>query len=92
MPKHLSDDALDYFRAHGARGGKIGGKRAAANMTAAERKARATKASRAAALVRTAKRKAAIDAAAAQLTDLEHKRQAHAARAKTQATAKKAKG
>ena len=51
----LSDDALAYFRQQGAKGGKIGGARAAANMTAAQRKARATKASRAAALARTAK-------------------------------------
>lgn len=56
MPPRLSKDALDYFRAQGARGGKIGGKRAAANMTPAERKARATKASKAAAAARTKKR------------------------------------
>lgn len=55
MTKKLSDDVLDYFRRHGARGGKIGGKRAAANMTPAQRKARATKASKAAALARTKK-------------------------------------
>jgi hypothetical protein len=36
--------------------GKLGGKKAAANMTPAERKARATKASKAAALKRTADR------------------------------------
>jgi hypothetical protein len=45
----------------GRRGGKIGGKRAAANMTAKERRARAKKASLAAAKKRTAdarKRKA----------------------------------
>jgi len=47
--------ALEYFRAIGKRHGASGGKRAAANMTPAERKARATKASRAAAAARTAK-------------------------------------
>ena len=59
MLKRLTDDVLDYFRKQGARGGKIGGKRAAASMSAAERTARATKASHAAAKVRTAKAKAA---------------------------------
>jgi len=34
---------LDYFRKAGARGGAIGGKKAAANMTAEERTARAQK-------------------------------------------------
>lgn len=56
MRKRLPDDVLEYFRAQGARGGKIGGKRAAANATPAERKARATKASKAAAAARTKKR------------------------------------
>jgi hypothetical protein len=83
MRKRLSEDVLDYFREQGAKGGKLGGAsggaRAAANMTAAERKARATKASRAAALARTAKRRIAIDAALAQVGTLERKRQAHAA-------------
>lgn len=60
MPPRLSKDALDYFRAQGARGGKIGGKRAAANMTAAERKARATKASKAASAARTEKKNAKV--------------------------------
>jgi hypothetical protein len=54
----LSEDALTYFREQGAKGGKIGGPAAAANMTAAERKARATKASRAAALARMKKKQA----------------------------------
>lgn len=58
MPPRLSKDALDYFRAQGARGGKIGGKRAAANMTPAQRKARAVKASKAAAIARTKKKHA----------------------------------
>jgi len=54
----LSDDALEYFRQQGARGGKIGGKRAAANSTPEERRARATIASRAAARARTKKKQA----------------------------------
>lgn len=58
MSKRLSDDALDYFRQQGKKGGKIGGTRAAANMTAAQRTARATKASKAAALARTKKKQA----------------------------------
>lgn len=57
--RRLSEDALDYFREQGAKGGKFGasgGKQAAANMTAAQRKARAVKASKA------AKKKRAKDA------------------------------
>lgn len=54
MKKTLSEDALAYFREQGARGGTIGSK----GMTAAQRKARATKASHAAARART-KQKAA---------------------------------
>ena len=50
--------SLAYYQAQGAKGGKIGGKRAAANMTPAERKARATKASKAAAVARTKKKHA----------------------------------
>jgi len=46
----------DYFRALGARHGASGGRKAAANMTPAQRKARAVKASQAAAAAR-AKRK-----------------------------------
>lgn len=51
--RRLSADALEYFRQQGAKGGKIGGKRAAALMTADERKARAVKASQAAAVARS---------------------------------------
>jgi hypothetical protein len=51
QPK-LPDDVLQYFRHQGARGGKLAGKQ----MTAAERKARALKASKAAAAARTKKR------------------------------------
>ncbi len=50
--KRFPDAVLDYFRKQGARGGKL----LAASMTPAERKARATKASHAAAVARTAKR------------------------------------
>jgi hypothetical protein len=52
MAKRLPDDVLDYFRREGARGAKM----QAANMTAAQRKARATKASKAAALARSKKK------------------------------------
>jgi hypothetical protein len=52
--------SVDYFKQQGAKGGKIGGAkggtRAAQNMTPAQRKARATKASRAAALARSKKK------------------------------------
>jgi hypothetical protein len=56
MAKRLSQDALDYFRQQGAKGGRIGGKRAAALLSPAERTARATKASKAAAVARTKKK------------------------------------
>lgn len=56
MRKRLPEDVLDYFRAQGARGGKIGGKRLAASMTPAERTARARKAGKASAVARTKKR------------------------------------
>ena len=54
MRKRFPDDVLNYFRKEGARGGKIAGQ----SMTAEERKARATKGSQAAALVRSAKKRA----------------------------------
>jgi hypothetical protein len=50
----LSDEVRAYFSDLGTRGGK----RAAAAMTPAQRKARATKASKAAALARTKKKHA----------------------------------
>jgi len=56
MRKRLPEHVLDYFRKQGAKGGAIGGPRAAANMTAAQRKARAMKASKAATLARAAKK------------------------------------
>lgn len=49
--------SLDYFRQQGAKGGKIGGKRAAALLSPAERTARAIKASQAAAAARLKKKK-----------------------------------
>jgi hypothetical protein len=52
MRKRLPADVLAYFRKEGARGARL----QAANMTPAERKARATKASQAAALARTKKK------------------------------------
>ena len=62
MRKKLPDDVLNYFRSQGKRGGALGGalggKRAAANMSPAQRKARATKASQAAAVARTKKKRA----------------------------------
>ena len=54
MAKRLSAEMRAYFGSLGSRGGK----RAAAKLTAAERKARATKASKAAALARTKKKQA----------------------------------
>ena len=56
MRQQLPEDLMAYYRAQGARGGKIGGKRAAANMTPAQRTARARKASQAAAVARTKKK------------------------------------
>ncbi len=61
----LSEDALAYFREQGAKGGRFGasgGKRAAANMTPAERSARAKKASQASAKARTKKKHAKVKA------------------------------
>ena len=54
--KWLSDP--DFFRKQGAKGGKKGGADSWAKLTPAQRKARATKASRAAAVARTKKAKA----------------------------------
>jgi hypothetical protein len=57
--KTLPPAVLEFFRKHGAKGGRIGGKRALETMTPAARAARAKKASQAAAVVRTAKAKKA---------------------------------
>jgi len=62
----LPEDALEFFRragrkggkVGGRKGGKIGGKRSLETMTPAERTARAKKAAAASAKVRTAKAKA----------------------------------
>jgi len=59
--KRLPADVLEYFRQQGAKGGRIGGARAAAAMTPAQRSARAQKASLAAAAARRAKAKRSID-------------------------------
>jgi hypothetical protein len=56
MAKRMPPEVLEYLSAIGKRYGKIGGKTAAENMTAAERTARAKKASLAAAKKRTAAR------------------------------------
>jgi hypothetical protein len=54
----LPAEALAYFRAQGAKGGKIGGRRSLETMTAAERSARAKKAGLAGVAARRAKAKA----------------------------------
>jgi hypothetical protein len=59
MPKRILPEVLEYLRKMGKAYGSQGGKKAAKNMTAEERKARAKKASRAAAKKRTEKRLAA---------------------------------
>jgi hypothetical protein len=56
MPKRIPPEVLEYLRKMGQAYGSQGGKKAAKNMTAAERKARAKKASVAAARKRTAAR------------------------------------
>ena len=56
MAKRMPPEVLEYLRTLGQQFGKLGGKTAAANMTAAERSARAKKASAAAAKKRTAAR------------------------------------
>jgi hypothetical protein len=55
MAKKLPADVLEYFRKQGAKGGKIGGKMALKNMTAAERKARAKRAGQASGAARREK-------------------------------------
>lgn len=56
MKRAKTTFTLEDFRRWGAKGGKIGGTRAAANSTPEERSARATIASRAAAVARTKKK------------------------------------
>jgi hypothetical protein len=55
MAKRLPPAVLEFFRAEGAKGGKIGGKRSLETMTPEQRSARAKKASAAAAAVRKMK-------------------------------------
>jgi hypothetical protein len=66
MAKKLAPAVLAYLRQLGAKGGKIGGKRSLETMTAAERSARAKKASVKGVAARrkkaAARRKAAKDA------------------------------
>ena len=52
----MPDEVLEYLRSVGKKYGKLGGKTSAKNLTAAERSARAKKASLAAAKKRTADR------------------------------------
>ncbi len=63
MANKLPPEVLDFFRAHGAAGGKIGGslggKTSAERMTPEQRRERARKAGRAAAAARKAAREAA---------------------------------
>jgi hypothetical protein len=56
MAKRMPPEVLAYLRTMGKAYGKLGGKTAAKNMTAAARKARAKKASMAASKKRTAER------------------------------------
>jgi len=63
MAKRMPPEVLAYLRTMGKAYGKLGGKTAAKNMTAAERTARAKKASMAAAKQRTAERLAQTRAA-----------------------------
>ena len=56
MAKRIPPKVLEYLRKLGQAYGSQGGKKAAKNMTAVERKARAKKASLAAAKKRTAER------------------------------------
>jgi hypothetical protein len=53
--KKLPPDVLEFFKQQGAKGGRIGGRRAMETMTAEQRVARAKKASKAAAVARIAK-------------------------------------
>ena len=55
--KKLPPDVLKFFKEQGAKGGRIGGKRALETMTPEERTARAKKASKFAAAARKAKAK-----------------------------------
>ncbi len=56
MPKRIPPEVLEYLKGLGQTYGKLGGKKAAKNMTPEERSARAKIASQAAARKRTAER------------------------------------
>ena len=56
MAKKLARAVIEFLREQGAKGGRIGGKRALETMTPAQRVARAKKASAAAARKRTTKK------------------------------------
>ena len=56
MAERIPPEALEYLKGLGKKYGKLGGKTSAENMTAAERSARAKKASDAASKKRTAER------------------------------------
>jgi hypothetical protein len=56
MAQQMPPEVLEYLKGLGQKFGKLGGKKAAKNMTADERSARAKKASDAAARKRTAER------------------------------------
>jgi hypothetical protein len=56
MAKRMPPEVLEYLQSMGKAYGKLGGKTSAKNMTSEERKARAKKASMAAAKKRTAER------------------------------------
>ena len=60
MAKRMPPEVLEYLRAVGKAYGKLGGQKAARNMTPEERTARATRASMAAAKKRTAERLARL--------------------------------
>jgi hypothetical protein len=55
--KKLPSKVLKFFKEQGAKGGRIGGKRSLETMTAAQRRVRAIRASKAAAELRRAKAK-----------------------------------
>jgi hypothetical protein len=56
MAHELPPKVLDFFRAHGAKGGEIGGKIAAEKMTPEARQERARKGGEAAAVARLARK------------------------------------
>jgi hypothetical protein len=61
MAKRVPPEVLEYLKSMGKKYGSLGGKKSAKNLTAAERSARAKKASLAAAKKRTAERLARME-------------------------------